>query len=102
MTEVVNEFDTWCQRNKLIFNFEKSMSIIFYNTLNTCFSQKVKFLGSQMHNRLIWEGHTGSVCKKLHRAYFAITQLKYSLDHDGLLAVDYAMAYFFIAQNILC
>lgn len=112
VADVVNEFDTWCQRNKLILNLQKTMSINFYlrrsvptdisDTLNISFSQKVKFLGSRLDDRLTWEDHIEGVCKKLNSAYFAISQLKCSLDHAGLLAVYYAMAYSHIAQNILC
>lgn len=111
VTLACNELDTWCQRNQLILNDKKTVYINFHsrkgltpaflidNNINV--SQKVKFLGTWLDNKLSWNDHIDFVCNKLSSAYFAILQMKTVLDTNGLLNIYYALAYSHLSLNII-
>lgn len=112
MRDTICQFNIWCQRNKLILNVEKTMTInfhlrksLFENDLSNqefSFQNEVSFLGSRIDSTLTWGSHIDIVCSKLNKAFFCISQLKGSLDRNGLLNVYYAMAYSNLSFNILC
>lgn len=112
VTNIITQFNIWCQRNKLILNLNKTMTINFHlrkklpvyalSAENISVKDEVTFLGTHLDNTLTWSSHVDSVCSKLNRAYFCISQLKGSLDLPGLLNVYYAMAYSHMSMNILC
>lgn len=102
---VRNEMITWCDRNKLILNVNKTVFMNFNLrrpvvlpgiTLSNC----SKFLGLLVDSNLTWEEHINHVCSKLNQAYFALLQLKESLNESGLVNVYYALAYSHLSLNI--
>lgn len=109
--EVVESLNVWCQRNKLILNENKTVYINFYlqrplsenNMFNEdiTLSDSVKLLGTFFDSKLSWYNHIEHVCNRLNGAYFAILQLKSTLDRAGLINVYYSMAYSHISYNIL-
>lgn len=108
----ISEFDTWCQRNRLILNNKKTKCLHFFIRKDISrdvqledgieFSDSVVFLGAHLDNRLTWDGQIDNVSKKLNKAYYAILQMKDILDSSGLLNIYYAMAYSHISLNIIC
>lgn len=110
--ETLDKFNAWCQRNRLILNIQKTMTINFhykkslptntYNMVGTQYSKSVKFLGTELDCQLTWEEHIDNVCKKLCKTYFAISQMRNALDKEGLLNIYYAMAYSHMSFNIIC
>ena len=102
---VMAEMSTWCDRNKLILNENKTVFINFNLrrhvilpgiTLSDC----SKFLGTLVDSTLSWEEHINYVCSKLNQAYFALLQLKDNLNEVGLVNVYYALAYSHLSLNI--
>lgn len=108
---IIDEVNSWCQRNRLILNNDKTVclnfnihkpiphNLTFNNNLNI--SDSTKFLGTHLDPQLTWTLHTDHVCNKLNSAYFAILQMKSSLDVNGLLNIYYALAYSHMSLNIL-
>lgn len=64
-------------------------------------SENAKLLGIYLDNKLSWSKHIDHVCSQLNKAYFAILQLKNTLDETGLLSIYYALAYSHISLNII-
>lgn len=108
---VIEEFSAWCQRNRLILNKSKSVSVKFY--LRRCISDEIcelediptavttKYLGTHLDSYLSWDMHIDSVCAKLNKAYYAIKLMKNCLDKPGLIKVYFAMVYSHISLNIM-
>lgn len=108
--KVMDDVNTWCQRNRLMLNVDKTVIINFYNRRplpsiqsveGICFAPNNKFLGTMIDSTLSWTVHIDSVCSKLSKAFFAILQLKNTLDRDGLLSVYYALGYSHMSYNIV-
>lgn len=106
----MEEFSSWCQRNGLILNKEKTICIKFSNRCplhvvprfgELEFSSRVKFLGTCLDDLLSWHDHIESVAKKLNSAFHAILTIKTTVTQHCLLQVYYALAYSHIAYNIL-
>lgn len=106
----ISDLSAWCDRNKLILNNKKTIIINFY--IRRCLPQdfeiskirvshETKFLGTILDTALSWDAHIENICKKLHKAYFGILQMKDTLDVKGLLSIYYALAYSHISLNIL-
>lgn len=107
ITDVLDTFTAWCDRNKLILNTSKTTYVNFYNRkpcplLNFNFSNQSKFLGVVLDADLSWRSQIDIVCKKLNQAYFAIIQLKNVCDNTGLLNIYYSLAYSHISFSIMC
>ena len=102
---------TWCQRNKLILNEKKTVLINFHlqrpvpNHIvlyeNVTRSESAKLLGTFLDHKLSWTNHVDHVCKKLNKAYFAMLQLKSTLDKDSLVNIYYSLAYSHLSFNIM-
>lgn len=103
--------NAWCKKNDLILNGEKTVYMNIFNrkpipdnfTLRQSinFSEKTKFLGIHIDQHLSFEHHIQHVCSKLNSAFYAILKLKHTLDEGGLLSVYYALAYSFMADNVM-
>lgn len=66
---VVDKITSWCERNKLILNEEKTVYLNFNlrkPLLSTPFSlsTNVNFLGNSLNNTFSWETNTGFISKK--------------------------------------
>lgn len=107
--KVQQDMETWCSRNRLILNECKTECINFYAVKNKLSSDLlpvkckdcVKFLGTMIDKNLNWYCQVDYICSKLNSAFYAILQLKYVLDVNGLLNTYYALAYCHIAYNIV-
>lgn len=116
LQELVNhalqEVNSWSQRDRLILNNTKTVFIHFYmqrslpHNINLCeninLSHSTKLLGTHLDAKLTWDVHIEHVCNQLNKAYFAILQLKSTLDISGILNIYYALAYSHISLNIIC
>lgn len=108
---VRDELEAWCQRNNLILNNSKTVSLNFhvrkplptnFETLhNIELSDTAKFLGTHLDSKLSWNKHIDFVCSKLNSAYFAILQMKSHINVEGLLSIYYGLAYSHVANNIV-
>lgn len=110
--KTMEEVSTWAQRDKLILNNSKTVfmnftiqrplpnNLIMYD--NIASSQSTKLLGTYIDYHLLWDVHIKHVCEKLNKAFFAILQIRDSLDQTGLLNTYYALAYSHISYNIIC
>lgn len=108
----IEEVSTWSQRNKLILNTNKTVLIQFYiqkplppnitlcDNINP--SDSVKLLGTYIDCKLSFGLQVEHVCNQLNKAYFAILQMKSTLDETGLVNIYYALAYSHISYNIIC
>ena len=94
---IIDDMNSWCSRNRLILNEKKTVFMGFNKrttTLNALkLSTSTTFLGTHIDDALSWEIQGNHVCSKLNKAYFAILQLKDTLDEAGLVDVYYALAY---------
>ena len=71
-----------------IYN-RKPVHYTFVNSLNILIYDNHKFLGTMIDPTLTYE----YVCAELNSAYFAILNLKNTLDEVGLMSVYYSLAY---------
>ena len=110
INSIIESLSAWCQRNKLILNEKKTVCLNFHlqKTLPENFmindivlSDSVKSLGIFLDAKLSWCKHIDHVCSQLNKAFFAMLQLKSTLDKEGLINIYYAMAYSHISFNIL-
>lgn len=109
---VMDSFESWCQRNKLILNIKKSVFMKFYNRrgqtiqdiadVDMLVVEETKFLGIHIDDGLTWSLHIDYVCKMLNSSFYAIRQMKAVLNLPGLLSLYYAMAYSRMSFGILC
>lgn len=108
---VCDELNAWSQRNRLILNNKKTVYLNFYiqkplppsfeAANKITFSEATKFLGTHLDCRLRWNNHIDFVCAKLNSAFYAIFQMKSSLDIEGLLSIYYSLAYSHMSNNIV-
>lgn len=108
----MQEISSWSQRDRLILNDSKTVFIhfhiqkplphdaIIYDGITI--SKTTKLLGTYLDSKLSWDEHIHFVCGQLNKAYFAILQMRNSLDQFGLLNIYYALAYSHISYNIVC
>lgn len=112
VTRIVDDFSSWCERNRLILNTSKSVSMKFFNRYDNIpteinavdgitMEEQVKFLGITLDQSLNWETQIENLCNKLNSAYFAIKQMKACVTKDSLLVIYFAMAYSHISLNIM-
>jgi hypothetical protein len=111
LTTHINKFNSWCTRNHLILNIEKTVCIKFSNPeitpnlkINSIAIKNVtatKFLGIYIDQKLCWSEHINYVCNKLNSSYYALLQLKYLLDTNSILNVYYCMVVSVISYNII-
>ena len=108
---VRHDMEEWCKSNGLILNINKTVYMNIYNrkpvpytfanSLNILISDRHKFLGTMIDPTLTYECHVDYVCAKLNSAYFAILNLKNTLDEVGLMSVYYSLAYSHISCNVI-
>lgn len=114
---VVKKFHTWCRRNNLVLNCNKTVSMAFsygFNRRSICdyhinlgtaridFVESAMFLGIRLDNTLNWCSHIDGLCKKINSACHAISSLKNKLPSDELWNVYYALVHSIISYGILC
>lgn len=102
--KVVDEFKTWCDRNGLMINLDKTVFLKFRSRLHrnsplslhildkpVSFSGSVGFLGVMLDSDLTYEQHIDKTVGKLNSAYFAISSLKCKFGQETLLSVYYGI-----------
>lgn len=113
LDEVIQKFMTWCYRNKLILNAEKTVLVQFFGRkrietpLNVIINNfplqptdSTKFLGIYIDFELNWKVHIDNVIKNLSKTFYAILQLKKVLDTKSLLDVYFASVHSVLSYNI--
>lgn len=113
---VISDVSEWCIRNNLILNQTKTVCLNFRKSFipkNENFTVKinsehvlipeetVKFLGVRLHSELNWMDHVEEICKKLNSGYYALLNLKQTLNKQGLMSAYYALIYSRISYNII-
>lgn len=109
--DILTEFSTWCARNKLVLNMNKTTHIQFHKrrepplldikNYDITRSKTTKFLGLLLDENLTWSNHIELVCKKLNSAFFAIRNLKPVMSKSKLLNVYYGIVYSHLRYLIL-
>lgn len=111
---LVENFVSWCHKNKIIVNIKKTQFIHFGLKNNTIGSMTVdccdgvvksgecvRFLGIYIDNTLKWFQHIDYVCGKISKSYYAISRVRSSFPLESLLKLYYCMVYSHISYNIL-
>ncbi|KAJ8980340.1 hypothetical protein NQ317_008048 [Molorchus minor] len=111
----MEEISSWSQRDRLILNDLKTVFMQFHiqkplphNTAlydNCRYSSRNYQTHPTKHYQLqltLTQNCHGIGILNMFVAYFAILQMKNSLDQTGLLNIYYSLAYSFVSYNILC
>lgn len=106
IARVVNDFSSWCDRNRLIINLDKTVYLKFRNRLHgglltgvdifgtlTAFSNSVRFLGAMVDSDLNWEQDIEFLAGRLNSAYYAISSMKDKTCCHTLLNIYYGIFY---------
>lgn len=113
LNEISIQFTSWCNKNRLLVNAKKTLAMNFFNkrkTLSTTvsingilvdFVDNTKFLGVHIDSNMRWQTHIDIVSKKINSGYYAILQLKSSLDNMQLINVYYALIYSAFSYNVI-
>lgn len=114
VTQVLNDFKTWCYNNMLILNTDKTQCVYFskrkllspaqillFGELGLTMSQDVKFLGLSLDGQLSWSRHVDVICGRLGSSFYAISKLKNSLTTECLIDIYYSLAYSHMSTNIV-
>lgn len=112
---ILQLFDNWCYKNRLIINYDKTVCINFktkqkninfnfnlsFNNYPLTLQTETKFLGILLDENISWSKHIDQLCSKLVQSCFAISNLKNNLDKKSLLSVYYALVYSKLSYNII-
>lgn len=115
VNKLLLEFSDWCQKNRLIINYEKTLCIEFLNkhrvtqnNFNFLFNNhtvktdnSAVFLGITLDTHLVWDQHIEKVATKLNKSLYVITSLKNCLNTSALINIYYCFVYSAIAYNII-
>ena len=115
VNNVLMQFDHWCQKNRFIINYSKTMAIEFHKCsrpkiadLKLCINNhpitvgnQCKFLGTMIDECLSYNDCINCICSKINKQYFAILTLKNCLNEQGLLTAYYSLIYSTISYNII-
>lgn len=109
VNNVTVEMVRYCRSNQLILNANKTVHMNLYIRRpipsnyfpNITFSKSTKLLGVILDSTLSFEEHIDHVCAKLNSAYFAIVNLRSSLNADSLLTVYFSLAYNHLSSHTL-
>lgn len=105
VNQTITEMSNWCEMNRLILNNDKTSVVYFHKKrilpIDDLFVPSTKVLGIFMDDDLTFESQIQYLAKKLNSAYYAILQLKSTLDIRSLINVYYAMVYSIISYNII-
>jgi hypothetical protein len=110
-----NEFNSWCDKKRLISNSQKSVFIEFHKpakSLDSCLLIKSNgtslesvehtiFLGLTIQNTLSWDLEVSNLIKKLNTANFAIFSIKNVVSQSTILIVYFAYFYSHVNLNIM-
>lgn len=105
------QMETWCYKNSLILNKDKTVSLHFHlsRSLPTDithnfpfkFDTHTKLLGTWLDANMSFEHHISHVCNQLNKAFYAILHMKDYLDEKRLIDLYYAFAFCHLSYNIL-
>lgn len=100
---VVSEFESWCKKNRLIINIDKTLLLKFRSKkaspVNVSLSprfkmcEEVNLLGATLDADITWQFHVDRVAGRLGSAIYAINSLKRSFGRETLLTAYYGMFY---------
>lgn len=100
ISKVVQDFDSWCFKNSLILNIDKTSYVHFRAKVNRVAvvsqlkpSPVTKFLGIHLDEHLCWEAHVDHVSSRVSSGIFAISQLKRTHGERALLNVYFSLIY---------
>lgn len=115
VNSVLNQFNEYCYKNRLIVNYPKTVAIEFHrysrpkavnsnihiNSQTIALKTHCKFLGTIVDELVKWDHYINFVCSKLNKQYYALLNLKSCLSEEGLLSAYYALVYSTISYNII-
>lgn len=114
INRAVAGFRSWCESNRLIINFDKTVLLKFRSKSHKCsplhhtslnfninFVDKVSHLGTVLDCDLTWRDHIDRVSAKLNSAFFAISSLKPKFKTDTLLTAYYGLFHPHLSYTIL-
>lgn len=112
---VMEQFIVWCERNRLMVNFDKTKIVGFsgmymapLSDLQIALRQQqiplvnsVNFLGTTLDGKLNWDEQVTKVCSKLGTAYYAILVLKNTLSKESLRKVYFSSVQSILTYNVI-
>lgn len=110
---ILDEFNDWCFKNRLIINYSKTSCIEFknkstsnnqimmFNNHEIKIDSAASFLGVILDKNLCWDQHIDKTSSKLNTSFYVISSLRNSLNIETLLKVYYAFVYSTISYNII-
>lgn len=115
VSTVIASFLGWCERNRLIVNYGKTVIVGFCGMYMTPFddmrfsvgrfnvpvSDSTQFLGITVDSRIDWNEHISTLCTRLGRAYYAILVVKNNFDRSTQIKVYYSLVQSVLAFNII-
>nr|CAI5816987.1 unnamed protein product [Callosobruchus analis] len=115
---IAAEFTSWCRRNSLIVNPNKTVCIHFRSAMRGMqrpaesinlminsnlieFSTNAKFLGLYLDEDLTWRTHIDALCKRINKSYYAMLQLRNCFNTPQLIGIYFALVYSHISFHII-
>lgn len=106
---VVDDFSAWCTKNNLILNIDKTVYVNFRCRVNSPAVEvenigaavSTRFLGLYVDQFLNWDIHVDYVTSKIASGYFAIRQLKDTLDCETLVSLYYSLIYTHLLYGVV-
>jgi len=107
IANVVVQFDRWCASNNLILNIDKTVCLNFCSSgareriepESLKCAQVTKFLGLYLDSLINWSFHVDYVCKKINSGFYAIHQLKDTVNQESLVSMYYSFIYSHLSYN---
>lgn len=106
LENVITQFKYWCDKNRLMINFNKTQYVFFrgksrhinfgdvvLDNYDINFTDEARFLGAVVDSCFTWKQHVEYTASKLNSAYYAIGSLKSNFDRDTLMTVYYSLVY---------
>lgn len=111
---LLNDFNRWCFRNRLIINHSKTQVVNFTSSRKPIFnfsinfnshilqpSKDAVFLGITVDSDVSWHQQIDNICKKLNKQYYLLCSLKASLGEKSLMSVYYANVHSILTYGII-
>ncbi len=94
----------WAEANGLQLNDDKTSFTVFSNSplnTNTSLSNKIKFLGIYVDNKLAWNDHVDYICNKIRGSIAALFSVRNILNKEDLISLYYCLLQSHLDYGIL-